>query len=348
MSLPNKKQLHKHKRGARKALDTLDALEKNTDDFTSEANPEESEPKKTAGHKNTKSTKKKQDALKDRKKDFTSSRVKGGENLEQADQEKAGYNQGQSIELEEEKKGNRNTPEQEVNLSGKKQKKEKSAVTFNMDLEDSKQPIQSVPKEQPAPSPDKKPAEKVENPSNSNNPKTNEMDITEINSEITDINLSDELLEDTQKDKYLSFKLGDEDYGISIEYVTEIIVMQRITEVPNTPEFVEGVINLRGKVIPVINIRTRFGLDSREYDDRTCVVVVNHDEVTVGMIVDTVNEVVDIPENSVDPPPQKHSGIDNNYISGLGKIGNEVKILLDVKNVLFVEELIDEGISSSE
>jgi len=144
--------------------------------------------------------------------------------------------------------------------------------------------------------------------------------------------------EDTQKDKYLTFYIGTEDYGISIEYVTEIIGIQSITEIPEMPDFIKGVINLRGKVIPVMDVRTRFKLPPREYDERTCIIVVEIDGTSVGMVVDTVNEVADIPEDQVEPPPKsKHKG--GSFIQGLGKIGKEVKILLDINKILYDEEL---------
>jgi len=144
--------------------------------------------------------------------------------------------------------------------------------------------------------------------------------------------------EDTQKDRYLSFRIAKEDYALEIKYVTEIIVMQRITEVPNTPSYIKGVINLRGRVIPVIDVRERFHLAARDYDDRTCIVVVSVSEIAVGLIVDTVNEVLDIPADMVDPPPAAYSGIESSYISGMGKVGRKVKILLDARNVLKLKE----------
>ncbi|HKL27331.1 MAG TPA: chemotaxis protein CheW, partial [Desulfuromonadales bacterium] len=97
--------------------------------------------------------------------------------------------------------------------------------------------------------------------------------------------------EDTQKGKYLTFHLGKEDFGIEIRHVTEIIGIQKITEVPDMPDFVRGVINLRGQVIPVMDVRTRFRMQHRDYDERTCIVVVNVAEKTVGLVVDKVNEV---------------------------------------------------------
>lgn len=140
--------------------------------------------------------------------------------------------------------------------------------------------------------------------------------------------------EDTMLDKYMAFSVGDEDYGLPIQYVTEIIAMQRITEVPDVEEYVEGVINLRGKVIPVVDVRRRFGMPEREYDDRTCIVVVEYEGTAVGLVVDRVAEVVDIPGDQVDPPPTIHKGANHRYIQGLGKVGDSVKILLDVSKLL--------------
>ena len=106
--------------------------------------------------------------------------------------------------------------------------------------------------------------------------------------------------QDAQKDKYLTFQISSEEYAIAITYVTEIIGMLNITEVPQTPSYIKGVINLRGKVIPVMDVRLRFNMAARDYDERTCVVVVNLYESTVGLVVDTVSEVLDIPSENID------------------------------------------------
>ena len=150
--------------------------------------------------------------------------------------------------------------------------------------------------------------------------------------------LYDEENEDTQKDKFLTFHVGNEDYGIDIRYVTEIIGIQKITEVPDMPDFVKGVINLRGQVIPVMDVRTRFNLESRDYDDRTCIMVVNINDVSIGLVVDTVSEVTDIPEENIQPPPGTGKNTKSRYIKGMGKVGEEVKILLDVNKLLFDDE----------
>lgn len=141
--------------------------------------------------------------------------------------------------------------------------------------------------------------------------------------------------EDTQKDKYLIFPLAGQDYGMEIRYVNEIIGIQNITDVPNIPDFIRGVINLRGKVIPIMDVRIRFGLEAREYDDRTCIIIANVANAEVGLVVDEVSEVVDIPEANVEPPPKARNNQEPSYIQGMGKINDNVTILLDVHKLLF-------------
>ena len=146
--------------------------------------------------------------------------------------------------------------------------------------------------------------------------------------------------DNTQENKYLLFNLGNEVYGINIGHVTGIEEMQKITEVPDMPDYIRGVINLRGKVIPVMDLRLRFGMEAREYDDRTCIIIVNIDNSSIGFIVDTVAEVHDIYAKDIEPPPNfKNATGKEQYISGLGKIGEEVKILLDVKKILHKEDI---------
>lgn len=145
----------------------------------------------------------------------------------------------------------------------------------------------------------------------------------------------DEEQEDTQEGKFLTFSLGSEEYGIEIRYVTEIIGIQKVTDLPDMPHYVKGVINLRGKVIPVIDVRLRFNLDQRDYDERTCIVVVTLDDMAVGIIVDSVSEVMDIPAGEIEPAPKVKKGEASRFISGLGKVENDVKILLDIKHLLF-------------
>ncbi|HBT76858.1 MAG TPA: chemotaxis protein CheW [Planctomycetaceae bacterium] len=145
--------------------------------------------------------------------------------------------------------------------------------------------------------------------------------------------------EDTLKDMYLSFRLGDEDYCLEIRHVTEIVGIQKVTEVPDMPHYVRGVVNLRGQVIPVIDMRLRFNMPGREYDERTCIVVVSLRGGQVGLVVDTVNEVRSIEEGSVSPPPKGGGAESAQYIRGLGKVGDSVKIILDTNKLLFENEL---------
>jgi purine-binding chemotaxis protein CheW len=145
--------------------------------------------------------------------------------------------------------------------------------------------------------------------------------------------------EDTQKDKYLTFQLESEEYGIAIYHVTEVVGLQKITPVPDVPDFIKGVINLRGQVIPLMDVRLRFNIEPRDYDDRTCVIVVNIKDTAIGLVVDEVQEVQDIPENNVEPPPKVGRKKSNRFLQGLGKVGEKVTILLDVEKLLYDEEL---------
>ena len=145
--------------------------------------------------------------------------------------------------------------------------------------------------------------------------------------------------EDTQKGKFLTFSLGNEDYGLEIKHVTEIIGMQTITGIPEQPEYIRGIINLRGKIIPVVDVRLKFRKEFREYNDRTCVIVVDIKDISVGLIVDHVAEVLSIPEDDIVPPPDTKTGFHNRYIRGIGKVENQVKLLLDCSRLLNDEEL---------
>ncbi len=142
--------------------------------------------------------------------------------------------------------------------------------------------------------------------------------------------------EDTQQGRFLTFQVGREHYAIAISHVTEIIRLQKITGVPDMPEFLRGVINLRGRVIPVVDVRLRFRLPFQEYGERTCIIVVDVEEKAVGLVVDRVDEVLSIPPDQIEPPPPSAGG--GRYIQGLGKVGEEVKILLDLERLLKREE----------
>lgn len=136
----------------------------------------------------------------------------------------------------------------------------------------------------------------------------------------------------------VTFKVGEEEFGIEIFSVKEIIRMLDITKVPKAPDFVEGVVNLRGKVIPIIDMRKRFGLDSLDHDKHTRIVVVEMEEVMVGFVVDAVSEVLRIPADTVEPPPSVVAGIDAEYINGVGKLESRLLIMLDLKKLLGNDE----------
>jgi purine-binding chemotaxis protein CheW len=140
------------------------------------------------------------------------------------------------------------------------------------------------------------------------------------------------------EDKYLTFIIGKGDYGIEIRYVTEIIGIQNITEVPDMPHYVKGVINLRGKVIPIVDMRLRFGVEKRPYDDRTCIIVININERPVGLIVDQVLDVLGIQKSEIEPTPMIQKGKSNRFIQGMGKVGDQVKLLLNANKLLFDDE----------
>lgn len=146
--------------------------------------------------------------------------------------------------------------------------------------------------------------------------------------------------EDTQANKYLFFKIGKESYGIGIRHVIEIIELQTISLVPDMPRYVKGVINLRGKVIPIVDLRLRFDMEERAYDNRTCIIVTEVDHILVGCLVDTVEEVMEILEKHIEPPPRFKtiSGRDQ-YISGMGKVGEAIKILIDAEKIVRDENL---------
>jgi purine-binding chemotaxis protein CheW len=143
--------------------------------------------------------------------------------------------------------------------------------------------------------------------------------------------------EDTQKDKFLTFVLDSEYFGVDIRFVTEIVGMQKINEIPQSPDYVKGVMNLRGNIIPVIDMRLRFKKEPADYTDRTCIVVIDFKDITAGLIVDRVDEVVNIPGTSIAPPPSFKTGFHARYISGIGKIGEEIRLLIDCDR-LFTEE----------
>ena len=138
--------------------------------------------------------------------------------------------------------------------------------------------------------------------------------------------------------KYLTFTLADEEYGIGILKIKEIIGMISITSVPQTPEYVKGVINLRGKVIPVIDFRLKFGMEAMEYNERTCIIVleIGHKEMSVmiGIVVDSVSEVLNIKAEDIEDAPHFGTTLAMDYILGMAKSDGSVKILLDIDKIL--------------
>jgi purine-binding chemotaxis protein CheW len=137
----------------------------------------------------------------------------------------------------------------------------------------------------------------------------------------------------------VTFAISEEEFGIEILRVQEIIRMMDITKVPNSPPAVEGVINLRGKVIPVIDLRARFGMEPREHDSQTRIIVVEIHAMIIGFVVDGVSEVLRIQSNTVEPPPAVVSGIDSEYIKGVGKLDDRLLILLDLDKLISSEEM---------
>lgn len=161
---------------------------------------------------------------------------------------------------------------------------------------------------------------------------------------------NEEFEEDTQKGKYMIFRSGEEFYGIELQYVNEIIQIQPITGIPEVEEYIKGLINLRGKIIPVIDVRLRFKQQPFEYNDRTCIIIIDVKGTIVGLIVETIADVVNIDEKDIEPPPSLSSNSGKNkYVYGLGKTGDSVKLLLDPEKLIgtadlaTMEQLIEES-----
>ena len=143
--------------------------------------------------------------------------------------------------------------------------------------------------------------------------------------------------------KYLTFALANEEYGLEILKVREIIGYIDVTAVPQTPHYVKGVINLRGQVIPVVDLRSKFGMETAEVTEETCIIVVeiaeDQRQFSTGIVVDRVQEVLDIAGGNIEEPPQFGASVNTNFILGMGKVGESVKILLDINRVLAGENL---------
>jgi purine-binding chemotaxis protein CheW len=152
-------------------------------------------------------------------------------------------------------------------------------------------------------------------------------------------------MDENKAGKYLTFKLADEDYGISLLKVREIIGMMPITSVPRTPEYVKGVINLRGKVIPVTDLRLCFSMPEIAYTDRTCIIVVEVSGLTttvqMGIVVDAVTEVLPVRAEEIEAAPKFGAKVDTHYILGMANMEGAVKILLDIDRVMTAEEIAE-------
>ena len=147
-----------------------------------------------------------------------------------------------------------------------------------------------------------------------------------------------------QEGKHLTFALGSEEYGIPILKVKEIIGLMEITHVPQTPEFIKGVINLRGKIIPIMDLRLKFKMNEKDYNERTCIIVVdvltNDTKRQMGIVVDTVSEVVNIQAAEIEPPPQYGSTVESGFLTGLGKVKGKVVMLLNIETIINCDEMI--------
>jgi purine-binding chemotaxis protein CheW len=145
--------------------------------------------------------------------------------------------------------------------------------------------------------------------------------------------------EDYIKDKYLIFTIDREEYALGVESVIEIIAMQGITPLPEFPDYIKGLINLRGKIVPVLDIRLRFKKDFREYDAKTCILVAQVEEIMVGLIVDRVSDVMDIPQDVITEPPSFNKEFSNRYIKAIGNTPEGIKLIIDCNYILSYEEI---------
>jgi purine-binding chemotaxis protein CheW len=142
-----------------------------------------------------------------------------------------------------------------------------------------------------------------------------------------------------EEKQYVTFKIADESYGVGVLKVQEIIGMTEIVYVPNSPEFMKGVINLRGAVVPVVDMRKRFRMEERKYDMFTVIIIVEVKEILVGMIVDTVSDVVGIPQNAIQETTHFTTKIDSEFIAGIGQTNDKLVIILDIDKILSTEEI---------
>ncbi len=139
----------------------------------------------------------------------------------------------------------------------------------------------------------------------------------------------------------ISFSIGEENYGVDIQTVKEVIRHREITRLPKAPSFVKGVINLRGDIIPILDLRERFGLEHKEYNEMTRVIVVEVDDKSIGMVVDSVSHVLRIGQAEIEPPPPIVGGVSEEYLRGIGKVGEKLIVLLNIDKILTVEEKVE-------
>lgn len=145
---------------------------------------------------------------------------------------------------------------------------------------------------------------------------------------------------DSLANRYLIFDIKDEFYAIEITYITEIVEMLPVTAVPHLPECIVGIINLRGSIIPIMDVRMRFGYETKEYDSRTCIIVMEHDDISVGMVVDSVQEVAKIHRDSIAKPPTNGTNAADYYIKGIARWKNEIQLIIDPDKMYEMDEQV--------
>ncbi len=146
---------------------------------------------------------------------------------------------------------------------------------------------------------------------------------------------------DKENEQVISFRVGEEEFGVEILRVKEVIRIKEITQLPKTPSFVKGVINLRGDIIPIIDLREKFGLEQVDYTGMTRVIVVEVEGKSIGMVVDSVSQVLRLPTDQIDPPPELAGGVSEEFLRGVGKLEERLIILLDINKILTSEEKIE-------
>ncbi len=159
--------------------------------------------------------------------------------------------------------------------------------------------------------------------------------------EIMVAELEEEAADESQKGQFMTFQTGKEFFGIGISYINEIIMMQPITPVPEVDDYIKGLINLRGKIIPVIDVRVRFKMAPAEYTDRTCIIIINVKSMTIGLIVEQIAEVVNISDDDIVSLPslKRKEREHNKYVYGLARTGDVVKLLIDPEKLIRQDDI---------